>query len=322
MKRLHGLEGLRAVTPGSVLTIGNFDGLHVGHREILRLCRNIAGDGEIVVVTFEPHPLVVLRPHLAPPRISTAGQKRTLLEELGVDTLVTLPPEPEVLGLPAEGFWALLRDKVRPRALVEGTTFTFGKGRGGTMEQLLQWSAGTAIEVKVVDPVQVALGDMLMVDVSSSLVRWLIHYGRMRDVTVCLERTYTLSGTVIHGHHRGRTIGVPTANLQVAEQLIPGDGVYAGACTIGSTRHAAAISVGTNPTFEDGARQVEVHLLQFQGDLYGQTLDVEFIDFVREQRRYSGIEPLREQILADLRAVERTVALHPLPRWSVPASIP
>jgi riboflavin kinase/FMN adenylyltransferase len=163
-------------------------------------------------------------------------------------------------------------------------------------------SAGTEIALHVVDSIDVALSDMSIVEVSSSLIRWLIAYGRVRDAGICLGRAYSLTGEVIHGNHRGRTIGVPTANLTCEDVLIPADGVYAGRCAIDNTIYPAAVSIGTNPTFHDQRRQVEAHLIGFHGDLYGRTIRVELLDWLRDQWKYNGVEPLKRQLERDLEA--------------------
>jgi riboflavin kinase/FMN adenylyltransferase len=308
MEIWNGIDGLRQLRPGSVLSIGNFDGLHLGHQKILETARTLrdASPGScLAVVTFEPHPLTVLRPQLAPPRLTTPVEKQAMLQSLGVDDYVILPPTREVLNLEAEAFWAILRDEVKPIALVEGGTFNFGKNRRGSIERLKEWSAGTPIELRMVDSVTVTLPDMSVVDVSSSLIRWLIAYGRVRDAAICLGRPYALTGEVIHGNHRGRTIGVPTANLKCEDVLIPTDGVYAGRCTIDGKPHAAAVSIGTNPTFRDRQRSVEAHLIGFSGDLYGRTIRVELLDWLRDQWKYNGVEPLKKQLSRDL---EETLA--------------
>ena len=225
-------------------------------------------------MTFEPHPLTVLRPKEAPARLTPPAVKRAILEAAGVDTLVLLPPQPDLLDLTAEQFWNLIVQEMRPAHLVEGNSFFFGKGRAGTVQKMVDWSAGTGIQVHVADAVSVVLLNLSIVRVSSSLVRWLITNGRMRDAAICLGRPYLLEGEVVSGFQRGRTIGVPTANLKT-EQLVPGDGVYSGRSHIGGRTYPAAVSIGTLPTFDDGRRQIEAHLIGFSGDLYGQTLQVE-----------------------------------------------
>ncbi|MDB5322072.1 MAG: ribF [Phycisphaerales bacterium] len=314
MKIVEGLDGLRSAPPGGVLSVGNFDGLHRGHRRILEVGRQLRAStgGELIVVTFEPHPLTVLRPEKAPPRLTPATLKRELLAEAGVDLLVVVPPTKEVLDLSAEAFWAILRDEVRPRHMVEGGSFTFGKGRGGTVEKLREWSAGTAVSLRVIEAVEVALLDLTVAPVSSSLIRWLLGSGRVRDAAICLGRPYTLEGEVVKGYQRGRTIGVPTANLDCGGQMMVAEGVYAGRSTIDGETYPAAVSIGRMETFGDKLRQqVEAHLIGFDGDLYGRTIRVQLLDWGREQRKYDGLDALMEQIRRDLDWTVGRVGLEP-----------
>ena len=314
MEIVEGLNGLRGVPAGGVVSIGNFDGLHRGHQRILEVARGYraSGDGELVVVTFEPHPLTVLRPEKAPPRLTPAGLKRELLANAGVDRLVVLPPTHDVLDLAAEDFWAILRDQVRPTHMVEGGSFNFGKGRGGTVERLREWTAGTALKLHVIESIEVALLDLTVAPVSSSLIRWLLGNGRVRDAAICLGRPYVLEGPVIKGYQRGKSIGVPTANLDCGDQVVPTEGVYAGRCTVGAVVYPAAVSIGRMETFGDRLRrQVEAHLVGFDGDLYGRPLRVELIDWWREQRKYDGIEALMEQIRRDIEWTVGRVKLEP-----------
>jgi riboflavin kinase/FMN adenylyltransferase len=302
METLYGIDGLRKLPQGAIISIGNFDGMHLGHQRILQTGQNLASQSHasLAVVTFEPHPLTVLRPQLAPPRLTLPQRKSELLARAGVTHLVILPPEPAVLNLTAEQFWHLLRDQVKPSSLIEGSSFKFGRGREGTIEKLREWSSQSSVKLHIVEGVEATLLDLSIVPVSSSLIRWLIAYGRVRDAAICLGRPYELEGTVIEGHKRGHKIGVPTANLDCDDQLIPADGVYVGRCShIGKT-YSAAISIGTLPTFGDYARQVEVHLINFAGNLYGQVLRVEVLDWLRDQRKFNGIESLKHQLNKDI----------------------
>jgi riboflavin kinase/FMN adenylyltransferase len=221
-----------------------------------------------------------------------------------VDDLVELPPDPEVLNLTAEAFWAILRDEVRPTHIVEGKSFNFGKGRGGTIDKLRDWAAASPVKLEVIEGVSVPLLDLQVVEVNSSLIRWLTAYGRVRDTAICLGRAYSLRGDVIQGHQRGRTIGVPTANLRVTDQLIPADGVYAGRAIVNGKTYAAAVSIGTMPTFGENQRQVEAHLIGFDGDLYGTALEVELVDWIREQWKFAGVEALKAQMRRDIAYAE------------------
>jgi len=184
---------------------------------------------------------------------------------------------------------------------VEGGSFTFGKGRGGTVERLRVWATGTGVAVHQVESVEIALLDLTVAPVSSSLIRWLLANGRARDAAICLGRPYALCGPVVEGYKRGRTIGVPTANLDCGDQVVPMEGVYAARCAVGGKTYPAALSIGRMETFGDKLRrQVEAYLVGFDGDLYGQTLRVEVLDWWREQRKYDGLAPLMEQIRRDV----------------------
>ena len=313
MEIFTGLDGLRRLPAGCVMTIGNYDGMHMGHRRLIEVCRSLltnrsAGLG---VVTFEPHPLTVLKPQLAPPRLSPRTVKQQLLGESGVDFLVELPPAPEVLNLKAEQFWALLRDQIRPTDLVEGDNFNFGKGRAGNIDRLRDWTADSDIRLHVVEPVTAVLLDLQEVAVSSSLIRWLLANGRVRDAAICLGHAYVLEGLVIQGHQRGRTIGVPTANLDCGDQHVPADGVYAARCTVDNRTWPAALSIGTLPTFGEYNRQVEAHLIGYDGNLYDRTLRVEVIDWLRDQRKFANIEALKQKMREDIQITIRLAEMDP-----------
>ena len=308
MNVLEGIDGMRQLPAGAVISIGNFDGVHLGHQHLLAHARELkasTGAAELAVITFEPHPFSVLRPKDVPPRLTPPCAKRELLGRAGVDSIVVLPPSREVLDLTAEEFWRILRDDIRPSYLIEGSTFTFGKGRGGTIDRLREWTTTGHIRLHVMPAVEVALLNMHVVPASSSIIRWLLAGGRVRDAAICLGRAYTIEGRVIHGAARGRELGVPTANLQCDEQLIPADGVYAGRCAAAGRTWAAAVSIGTNPTFGDNPRTIEAHLIGFDGDLYDQTLRLELLDWQRDQRTFAGVEILKQWIARD---VEGTLA--------------
>ncbi len=314
MELRFGLDALRSLPPGAVLSIGNFDGVHLGHRSIVARVRQLADEAHgraVAAVTFEPHPVTVLRPESAPPRLTPIEVKRSLLADLGVDYLVELPPEPAVLNLSAERFWEILRDEVRPAHIVEGDSFNFGKGRGGNIRQLQHWSIGSGIGIHIATPAEAVLLDMQCVPVSSSLIRWLLSMGRVRDAAICLGRPYELRGSVIRGYQRGRSIGIPTANLDCSDQLVPADGVYAGRCEIAGQCWPAAVSIGPMPTFGEHRRQVEAHLIGYDSDLYGQIIGVSLIDWRREQRRFADVSSLRQQLTRDIDWAKSRSALDP-----------
>ena len=314
MQTLQGLAGLRLVPPGTVLSVGNFDGLHRGHDQLLRRAAAIRQEGAasgVAVVTFEPHPLTVLRPVLAPPRLTPPALKESLLSQAGVDHLAVLAPTPEVLNLTAEAFWAILRDEVRPAHMIEGPSFTFGKARGGNIQKLKQWAAASNVTLDIQEPITAPLLNLQIVEVSSSLIRWLLSHGRVRDAAICLGRPYVLEGSVTKGHQRGKTIGVPTANLDCGDQMIPADGVYAGRVTLDGHPYAAAVSIGTMPTFGHNRMQIEAHLIGFNGDLYGKTLRIELLDWLREQQKYPGIDALKAQLTRDISNASHLESIDP-----------
>jgi riboflavin kinase/FMN adenylyltransferase len=274
--------------------------------------RSRSSSKRIAVCTFEPHPLTVLRPQDVPTRLTPPALKQRLLEDAGVDDYVVLAPEPQVLRLSAEEFWHILRDETRPTHLIEGDTFNFGKDRRGTIDRLCEWTIGTGVELHIVGPVQAVLLNLHIAPVSSSLIRWLLQHGRVRDAAICLGRAYAIRGVVIEGYRRGRTIGVPTANLKCdGQQTIPLNGAYAGRCEIQGTIYPAAINVGLAPTFGETVHQIEAHLIGFDGDLYGQTLEVQIVDWVRDQVRFGSIEALKAQIQQDLHVVQLRASANP-----------
>jgi riboflavin kinase/FMN adenylyltransferase len=304
----EGLQALARIPPRATVSVGNFDGLHLGHRQILAIARQLRdqhGDGELIVVTFEPHPLTVLKPELAPPRITSPRLKHAILESVGVDRVILLPPSKDVLGTTAEDFFVLLRDRARVRHLVEGEDFNFGRGRGGNIDRLREWCARDGIGLTTVEGVTVRLTDRSTVPVSSSLIRWLIAHGRAEDAALCLGRPFTIEGIVEHGEQRGRTIGFPTANVAIShEPLLLAGGVYAARWNIDGIDRAVALSVGAKETFHDQHRVVvEAYVLDFSGDLYGRNALIEVIGWLREQTKYPSVESLIEQLHRDVARV-------------------
>jgi riboflavin kinase / FMN adenylyltransferase len=291
---------------GGAVAIGNFDGVHLGHAEIARRlierARSVAGPA--VVFTFDPHPVRILRPQEAPPPLTWTDRKAELLGELGVDAMIAFPTDEELLRLsPDEFFGQIVRDRLDARALVEGPNFNFGRGRSGTIEVLRRLAKSAGIVLDVVDPIVID-GDY----VSSSRVRKLIAEGRIDEAGRMLTRPYRLRGMVRHGAARGVRIGFPTANLDAIDTLLPGPGVYAGRAKCDATLWPAAINVGPNPTFGEQRVKVEVHIIGFQGSLYGQPLEVDFIGRLRDIQRFDNVAALKAQLEKDIAAAARMVA--------------
>ncbi len=319
----------------SVITIGNFDGVHAGHAALLRRAREIAsGTTRVVAMTFDPHPLTVLRPEAAPARLTTFERKAALLRAAGADEIVRLMPDAATLGLTPEEFVERVVRDHPPVAFVEGVTFRFGHDRAGDMCTLAELGRKFGFTVEVVAAVEVTLSDMTVVPATSSLARWLVGQGRVRDAGAVLGRPYAIDGEVVPGERRGRVMGFPTTNIRTV-CLVPGDGVYAGTAELEDGRRiAAAISVGTKPTFGDGERAVEAYLLEEEterpaaaGELrdgktktglreggslaglpeYGWRITLEFAGWVRDQVRFASVEALVEQIGRDCERVREIV---------------
>jgi riboflavin kinase/FMN adenylyltransferase len=299
MHVLHGLDALANLPRHNALSVGNFDGVHLGHRKIIERLQ-AADAAASVVITFEPHPMTVLRPDRVPPRLTSVEHKRKLLADAGVSHLVELPADASVLELSDRQFWETICDQAQPVLWVEGDDFRFGKGATGNVQKLQQWAAEVEVDVEVIDAADVTLPGLQVVQARSGLARWLLAHGRVQEAATVLGRPYEVVGTVVNGEQRGRTIGFPTANLEVTDQLIPLDGVYAASTTVAGTTHRVALSIGTNPTFDGPTRTVEAFLLDFTGDLYGQTLTVRLHRWLRGQEKYDGIDALVHQLHRDV----------------------
>ncbi|MCC6661658.1 MAG: adenylyltransferase/cytidyltransferase family protein [Phycisphaerales bacterium] len=303
--------------PAAVLTIGNFDGVHLGHQALLARAREIAGrHGRVVALAFDPHPLTVLRPGAAPARLSTWAQRDRWLRDGGADEVVRLVPDAATLTLPPGPFVQRLVAEHAPAAIVEGADFRFGRDRAGDIRTLTSLGATHGFAVAMVEPITAALADQSVVTVSSSLVRWLVENGRARDAAALLGRPYQLAGVVVRGDRRGRAIGFPTANLESA-CLAPADGVYAGRAELPDGRTVpAAISVGTKPTFGPHGRTVEAFLLGVDADgsgairglpEYGWPVRLELIGWVREQVSFGSVPALVGQMTRDCARIEHMI---------------
>ena len=299
MEIVRGFQALPRKLRNPVIAVGNFDGVHRGHREIFALVREQAAAqaGESVVFTFEPHPVKVLAPRLAPALITTYERKLELIAEAGIDAAIVQPFDATFAAMPASDFiGAVLNGALGARAVCVGYNFTFGRGRAGTPAMLRAGGAEHGFAVTVVQPLTV---DGLVI--SSTKVREFVLQGRVEAATTLLGREHEVPGTVVRGAGRGRTIGVPTANLDPEGELIPQGGIYVGHVRRGGVRLPAVINSGINPTFvEGGARTVEAHILDFDADLYGERLILEFHQRLRAERRFPGVKELVAQIRLDI----------------------
>ncbi|HKA06272.1 MAG TPA: bifunctional riboflavin kinase/FAD synthetase [Gemmataceae bacterium] len=303
--RLH--ESAPGPVRAGVVAVGNFDGVHRGHAALIANARELAGkSGTVVAVTFDPHPLVLLAPERYQPPLTTAADRARLLQEVGADHAVVLQTTPELLKLSPAGFFqTILRESLGARGLVEGFNFRFGRDRAGSNETLRSLCAAAVIPFLEV-PAFILDGR----PVSSSRVRDALGSGDIASATELLGRPHRLAGIVGTGAQRGRTIGFPTANLERVETLLPADGVYAVQVTASHGRFAGAAHIGPNATFGENARTVEVHLLDFSSDLYGQTLAVDFIARLRGTKAFAGVDELVEQIRRDVAEARRAIGLN------------
>jgi riboflavin kinase/FMN adenylyltransferase len=291
----------------TVVTIGNFDGVHLGHRAILGRVAQRARelDGRPVAVTFEPHPLKVLRPEMELPLLTTGTQKLRLLAEAGLAAVVVLPFTPEFAKMPARDFVRrYFCEGLRVREVVVGHDYAFGRGREGNIDLLKEMGREKGFTVQVVWAVE-AEGAV----VSSSLIRAMLRLGKVDAANRLLGRSYGVVGRVVKGHGRGaELLKVPTANLRPENELLPASGIYAVWVCRGRETLPGVANIGTCPTFDDAELSLEVHLLDFNGDLYGEELEVEFVRRLREERRFPSIEALAAQIRADIGDARKALA--------------
>jgi len=307
------LSELAKLKKGCVLTIGNFDGVHLGHQEIINVARKLADQrhSELVLMTFEPHPVAILYPEKAPGVLTPIVLKKHLLTQFGVDCLVVLESSYRILNLSPESFVdEFLLKSVQPDVVVEGEDFNFGYGRSGNVRILKELGQRFNFEIVIVEGKEIKLTDEQTARVSSTLIRHLLHKSKLTDAAQALGRYYRLSGQTTLGKGKGRKLGFPTANIDPANQIIPAEGVYAGFVEIADTEEQlcesknklpAAFSIGRAKTFiSDHPLLVEAHILeQDTGDLYGKYLAMDFVKFIRHQQKFSSPQQLSTQIAKD-----------------------
>ncbi|MDE2860139.1 MAG: bifunctional riboflavin kinase/FAD synthetase [Chloroflexota bacterium] len=283
----------------ALLTIGVFDGVHLGHRYLLERLREAAArEGALsAVLTFTNHPRTVIRPGDCVPYITPVDDRLELLRQEGVDLVIPLTFDEELSRLKAHEFVDLLRERVNMGGLVMGNSFAMGHQRGGTPETLAQMGRDKGFSTTVVESAS-SQGE----EVSSTAIREAITSGDVSRASRMLGRKFVLRGEVVRGQARGRELGFPTANLDLPEcQVVPGNGVYAARAVVDGAALPAAVNIGVRPTFGDGERMVEVHILDYVGgDLYGSKLAVEFVERLRDELRFGSVEELVAQMSKDV----------------------
>ncbi len=292
------LTSLNQKFSGISIALGTFDGIHTGHQKIIsravELARQI--NGTSMVLTFSNHPLSVVAPQHCPQQLVTQEYKAELIENLGVDVLLNLPFTPQFLQLSATEFIHLTLGNLSPKHIVVGPNYFFGYKRSGTAELLQE--AGNKYGFNVEIHPTVYVDDVV---VSSTLIRQLIAAGKVDQAAHLLGRPLALKGTVIHGDKRGRQLGYPTINLKIPNHLIlPTDGVYGVVVTIHNIEYKGVANIGNNPTFNGIHRRLEVHLLDFDDNVYGQIVTVSFLKKIRGQITFSNAEQLKVQIFEDV----------------------
>jgi riboflavin kinase/FMN adenylyltransferase len=316
------LAELAKIEEGCVLTIGNFDGVHIGHQEILATARQTAAkrEVELAVMTFEPHPLAVLHPEKSPGILTPLALKKHLLAEFEVDCLVVVTSTRQLLTLSPQDFvQRFLVRNIQPGVVVEGHSFNFGSGRTGSLNLLQELGTKEGFEVIAVAAKQVKLSTGQRVTISSTVIRDLLKAGSVADAAVVLGRPYRLVGRVVPGRGKGKELGFPTANMQPSAQLVPAEGVYAGFVEIGDNfedvcitnqKLPAAFSIGRFGTPRcERPPLIEAHLLMEDiGQLYDKWLAMDFVQRIRGQQKFQAESQLSAQIAKDCKKAKEILA--------------
>ena len=280
------------------VAIGNFDGVHLGHTVMLTALRDLAAEREVqaVAVTFDPHPIAVLRPEFTPPILTTVENRIELLHAAGANSVIVLPVTKALLEMSAEQFfYSVIVDTFHAKGVVEGPNFRFGRDRKGDTAMLQRFCERASVPCHIVSPVEVN-GQLI----SSSRIRELICSRALRQAVDLLGHPYRMTGVVRRGAGRGAGLGFPTANLAEVATLLPAHGVYAGRTTLDGKRYPVAVSIGPNPTFGEHREKVECHIDGFCGGLYDKTLHIDLLSEIRPLQSFDSLELLVQQIRKDV----------------------
>lgn len=315
MQVFRSLSEIPAGFGPSAVTIGKFDGVHAGHREMVHRLRTTATARGLVcaVITFDRNPLAVVRPELCPESLVSVEQKLELLAETDPDATLLLTFDRDVAAETPEQFVrSVLVEALHATAVLVGADFRFGAGGAGTVGVLRELGAVHGFDVLVIDDVKPADDRR----VSSSWIRELLTEGRVAEAAVLLGKPHSIRGTVVHGYQRGRLLGYPTANLsREVEGFVPADGVYAAWLTARDIRYPAAVSIGNNPTFEGvPGRQIEAHALDADFDIYDEVAEISFVEFIRGMRKFPGPDALAEQMGLDEDRIRSILGVAPRQR--------
>lgn len=299
---VRGTKNIVQPIPYPVVAIGNFDGVHIGHQIIFRDAAEMARkrNGTSIVFTFEPHPLKIIAPDRVPPLLTTFRQKMELIEGYGINMVICADFTRQFADQRPRDFAKdILVDLIGVREIVVGFDYAFGRGREGTIPYLKKMGEEFNFKVHVIDPIK--LNGHL---VSSSHVRELIEEGNVKAARKFLGRYYSIRGPVVHGHHTGQVIGFPTANLDTAKVQIPGTGVYAVYILYGGNTYRGAVNIGYNPTFNRDRLSVEVHIVDFDQNIYHKEVEVMFVDRIRSEMTFQSADELVPQIKKDIQTAK------------------
>jgi riboflavin kinase / FMN adenylyltransferase len=297
----------------SVITLGNFDGIHLGHQALIRMVMERAREiqGQSMVVTFRPHPLKVLAPDKCPPLISIYEEKIELFKKLGIDVLVKIPFSLHFAEMsPREFVQKILCDLLGTKEIFVGSNYRFGKGREGTTQTLR--IMGEEFGFRVNEVKQIFLKSEV---ISSTKIRQLLTAGEVEHAAELLGRPYAITGIVIKGDSRGKTLGFPTANIASKHMIIPANGVYAVKLFVRDNYYDGIVNVGTRPTFGKDELAIEAHVFDFDEDLYGEEITVYFIGNIREEKKFANADELIRQIKADVGNAIKILAAYQTPSW-------
>jgi riboflavin kinase/FMN adenylyltransferase len=310
MKLFNHLDQIIEPFKHAVITIGNFDGVHIGHQALFHeaIEKAEAIGGTSVAMTFDPHPLRVMKPNNHPPLITLYEQKSELMERTGIEVLICVPFTREFAAQTAEQFVRdLLVQKIGMKAIVVGQDYSFGKNRQGDLELLKSFGPEYGFEVIVAGWIKSARA--LAERISSTRIRQLVADGRMEHAEKMLGRHYQIRGKVVTGRDRGgKLLGIPTANINLHDELCPKTGIYAVTVECEGKQHRGVANIGYSPTFEDHEFTVEVHILDFSDNIYGKKIRVNFIKRIRDEKKFSDISELIAQIKLDIAAAYEILA--------------
>jgi riboflavin kinase/FMN adenylyltransferase len=302
MKLIENIDDIHTPFQRAVITIGNFDGVHIGHQALFHEVIEKADmiDGTSVAMTFEPHPVRVLKNNGHPPLITLYSQKVELIAKSGIDVLLCIPFTREFAAITAKQFVVdILLERLGMAVIVVGRDYAFGRNREGNLNLLKSYAEAYDFEVVVVDWIPVSKN--ISSRISSTGIREMVMAGAVNEVPKLLGRHYQIKGTVVHGRNRGgKLLGFPTANLQLHDELCPKLGIYAVTVESEGNLYKGVANIGYSPTFDDHQFTVEVHILDFDEDIYGQEIRINFIHRIRDEIRFSSIEALSHQIKEDI----------------------